>query len=109
MDTLGIAVLANLLLFLLKKRRNQLSPESRRRRLIIIAGVFLAQQALDSEWFLPRSTVRYPSVGVKTHGAESEFWGQELFDDMFRLRKAHFFRIMDAMGLRNKLIFYQRK
>ena len=91
MDTLGIAVLANVLLFLLKKRRNQLSPESRRRRLIIIAGVFLAQQALDSEWFLPRSTVRYPSVGVKTHGAESEFWGEELFDDMFRFRKVHFF------------------
>ena len=109
MDTLGIAVLANLLLFLLKKRRNQLSPESRRRRLIIIAGVFLAQQALDSEWFLPRSTVRYPSVGVKTHGAESEFWGEELFDDMFRLRKAHFFRIMDAMRLRNKTLFCGRK
>ncbi len=30
MDTLGIAVLASVLLFLLKKRRNQLSPESRR-------------------------------------------------------------------------------
>ncbi len=38
---------------------------------------FLAQQALESEWLMPRSTAWYPSVGVKMHGAESELWGEE--------------------------------
>jgi hypothetical protein len=110
MDTLGTGLLATLLLFVLKKRRNQLS---RRRRLIVMVGLrlFLTQQSLESAWSLPRSTVHYHSVGVKQHhdGAESEFWGDDLFYDMFRFRKLHFFRMMDAMGLRNRTIFCGRK
>ena len=108
MDALGTGLLATLLLFVLKKRRNQLSSESRRRRLIIMVGLFLTQQSLESVWSMPRSSVRYPSVGVKQHGAESEFWGDDLFYDMFRFRKLHFFRMMDAMGLRNKTMFCGR-
>lgn len=111
MDTLGTGLLATLLLFVLKKRRNQLSSESRRRRLIIMVGLFLTQQSLESVWSMPRSTVRYPSVGVKQHGAESEFWGDDLFYDMFRFRKMHFkfLRMMDAMGLQNKTILCERE
>ena len=70
----------------------------------IIVALFLSRHALEREWLLPRSSVRYPSAGVKTHGAESEFWGEELFDDMFRFRRMHFLRMMDGMGLRNKTI-----
>jgi hypothetical protein len=109
METFGTALLANVLLFVLKKRRNQPTPESRRRRLIIMVGVFLTQQSLQSAWSLPKSSVRYPYVGVKQHGAESEFWGEDLFYDMFRFRKMHFFRMMDAMGLRNKTMLCGRK
>ncbi len=46
----------------------------------IIVALFLSRHALEREWLLPRSSVRYPSAGVKTHGAESELWGEELLN-----------------------------
>jgi hypothetical protein len=109
MEALGTALLVNVLLFLLKSRRKQLTADSRRRRLIIMVGLILSRQALLTEWSTPRSAVRYPSPGVKTHGAESEFWTEDLFDDMFRFRRHHFLHMMDAMGLRNKSIFCGRR
>ena len=97
MEALGTALLVNVLLFLLKSRRKQLTADSRRRRLIIMVGLILSRQALLTEWSTPRTSVRYPSPGVKTHGAESEFWTEDLFDDMFRFRRHHFLYMMDAV------------
>ncbi len=71
----------------------------------IMARLFLTRHALEYEWLMRRSTSRYPSVCYKTHGPDSEFWSEKLFDGMVRFRRMHFLRMIAAVGLRGKPMF----
>ena len=54
----------------------------------------------------------YPSMKMlenRGHGADSDLWTDALFDKMFRFRREHFFRVLDAMHLRDKSLLCSNK
>lgn len=104
LSTFKTIIMMQFALMVQRRRSGTLTPRYRKARIIsMIACVFymkLLSQRLGRKFHF----TLYPSVGVQQHAADSDFWSEQLFDEMFRFRKQHFFRVLDAMQLRGKIV-----
>jgi hypothetical protein len=101
-EKLGAVILAQMLVLLRKKRSGGLDPNFRRRRMFCIIACTLGIASLRNEINRKRITVFYPSQ-------EMQVFDDDMFDKMFRFRRADFYRIISAMRLSGKSILCGRK
>ena len=98
-------------LFLMsRKRRNgQLTSNERRRGNVALMFCMRRIMRINAEIRRGAVTVFHPPSGIVTHGVESTFWDDDLFNAFFRFKKAEFLHIMDLMHLTGKHILCGRK
>ncbi len=99
---LGAIILAQMLVLLRKRRSGGLDPSSRRRRMFCIIACTLGIASLRQEINRKRITVFFPSQ-------EMQIFDDDMFDKMFRFRRADFYRKFSAMRLSGKSILCGRK
>ena len=102
--SMKLAIVALCLSLRNHRRAGTLTSNIHRRRMFSIVFSVLYMRKQITEMNRRSITVFYPSDGVVMHDAASVFWTDVSFEKMFRFRRPDFFRMLDAMNLRDKSI-----